>query len=205
MLNSTRVRSLGRSSARISCISEMSKISETETLLERCAGRSDVGSTRLVDLEPRRRFKSELEGVLRCRQAPNSLSFFSNPKQIRMTAMSTMLVPPGSIRRQRGTREILDVVGDDYFRTCSRRGGQDVAVFRVVCHRGNQVFIAIDPRFRKMSPDFVPAVNGLLGREAEVLLKSSGYFYHDLIRAFWQKETWASGEPEQGVSQGHWD
>jgi hypothetical protein len=26
-----------------------------------------------------------------------------------------------------------------------------------------------------------------------------------LIRAFWQKETWASGEPEQGVSQGHWD
>jgi hypothetical protein len=106
------------------------------------------------------------------------------------------------IRRKRGAREILDVVGNDYFRTCSRRGGQDVAVLRVVCHRGNQVFIAIDPRFRKMSPDFVPAVHGLLGREAEVLLKSSGYFYHDLIRPFRQKETWASGEPEQGSAKG---
>ena len=80
-----------------------------------------------------------------------------------------------------------------------------MAVFRVVCHRGNQVFIAIDPRFRKMSPDFVLAVHGLLGREAEDLLKSSGYFYHDLIRPFWQKETRVSGEPEQGVSLGYWD
>src|SRR5260370_41086964 len=80
-----------------------------------------------------------------------------------------------------------------------------MAVLRVVGHCGNQVFIAIYPRFRKMSPDFALAVHGLLSREAEVLLKSSGDFYHDLIGPSRQVETWAGSKPKQRVSQWHGD
>src|SRR5580704_2001836 len=56
-----------------------------------------------------------------------------------------------------------------------------------------------------MTPDFALAVHGLLGREAEGLSKSAGNLPHDLIGPFRQKETGASGEPEKGVGQGHWD
>jgi hypothetical protein len=97
------------------------------------------------------------------------LDLFSAAASKLLRALEEKTFLPLGIRRQRRTREILDVVGDDYFRTCSRRGGQGVAVFLMVCYRGNQVSKAIDSRFRKMSPDFVLAVHGLLGREAEVL------------------------------------
>jgi hypothetical protein len=91
-------------------------------------------------------------------------------------------------------REIFDVVGDDYFHTCVRCGGQDMAVLRVVCHRRNQIFIVLDPRLWKMLPDFALAVHGFSIREAEGLPKSAGYFHHDLIGPFRQKETWASSK-----------
>src|SRR5260370_16357697 len=80
-----------------------------------------------------------------------------------------------------------------------------MAVLLVVCHRGNQVFIVIYPRFWKMSPDFALAVHGLLSSEAEGLLKSPGYFFHDSIRPFRQKEVWAGSKPKQRVSQWHLD
>src|SRR5258708_28424527 len=80
-----------------------------------------------------------------------------------------------------------------------------MAVLRVVCHRGNQIFIVLDPRLWKMLPDFALAVHGFLIREAEGLAKSAGYLHHDLIRPFRRKETWASNKPKERVSQRHWD
>jgi hypothetical protein len=35
-----------------------------------------------------------------------------------------------------------------------------MAIFRVVCHREDQVFIVIDPRIWKMSSDFALAIHG---------------------------------------------
>ena len=80
-----------------------------------------------------------------------------------------------------------------------------MAVVRVVCHRGNQIFIVLDPRFWKMLPDFALAAHGFLVREAEGLAKSAGYLRHDSGRPFRQKETWASSKPEERVSLRDWD
>ena len=73
------------------------------------------------------------------------------------------------------------------------------------CHRGSQIFIVLDPRLWKMLPDFALAVHGFSIREAEGLLKSAGNFRHNLIRPSRQKETWASSQPKECVSQGHWN
>jgi hypothetical protein len=52
----------------------------------------------------------------------------------------------------------------------------------VVGHRRNQILLAVDPGFREMPPSLAFAVHGLLGVEAEALLKSSGHFYHESDR-----------------------
>jgi len=109
------------------------------------------------------------------------------------------------IRRKRGAWKILEVVGNNHFHASSRCGSKDVAILGMVGHRGNQIFIAFDPRFREMPPNLAFSVHGLLGREAEVLLKSSGHLYHDLIGPFRQIKTWASGKPKQRVRQRHGD
>jgi hypothetical protein len=56
-----------------------------------------VNTARLADLEPRKRFESELEGVLRCRQAPNSLSFFFEPKADSDDGDEQYVGPPGML------------------------------------------------------------------------------------------------------------
>jgi len=66
------------------------------------------------------------------------------------------------------------------------------------------IFKAVDPGFREMSPDLASRYMAF-GGEAEVLLKSSGHFYHDLIGPFRQIETWTSGKPKQRVRQRHGD
>src|ERR1035437_2988112 len=109
------------------------------------------------------------------------------------------------IRGKGGGREILEVIGDDHFHARSCGGGKHMAVLGVVRHRGNQVLIAVDPRFQEMPPNFAFAVDGLLGRETKILLESSAYFYHDLIRPFRQIETWACGKAKQCVCQRHGD
>jgi hypothetical protein len=62
-----------------------------------------------------------------------------------------------------------------------------MAVLRVVCHRGNQISVVLDPSFWKVSPDFVLAVHGFSIRKANGLPKSAGHFRHHLIRPFRQK------------------
>jgi len=50
------------------------------------------------------------------------------------------------------------------FKSARTASSQDVAVLPLVCHPRNQVIIATDPRFGKMSPDFTLAAYGLLSR-----------------------------------------
>jgi hypothetical protein len=92
-------------------------------------------------------------------------------------------------------REILQVVRDNEFHTCSCGGGKDVAILWVICHCGNQILVALYPCFREIPPYFIFAVYGFWGRETEILLKGAVYLDHDLIGPFRMIETRPSREP----------
>jgi len=109
------------------------------------------------------------------------------------------------MRRQRGAREILDVLSDDQLSAGVHGGSKNMSIFGMVCHLRNQMLITVNSRFREIAPNFGFAVQGLFVREAELHPQGSAYLSHDLIRPLWLIETRACRQPKQGVRQRHGD
>src|SRR5271170_6641089 len=80
-----------------------------------------------------------------------------------------------------------------------------MAIFIVICHGRNQVFVAFHPGFPEVFTDLALTVSRLLGGHAEVLLEISTNLRHDLVSPFRKIKPRTAREPQQRVSQRHRD
>ena len=85
------------------------------------------------------------------------------------------------------------------------RRGENVPVFLLVCHAGNQRLIASHPRAAKVRKQLALKMGGERGRPSQLQFQCTDRFRDDLRRPFRFEERRGLGKAEQRVSKGEVD